>query len=135
MFGYYVFCVYLYTVFKGQSQQQHNIMDSTYLTESVNRSRINSALAFDTSRISSISSETVETYAPEMDVKHIGGSKYLVRITSPSHYCDAFDKQFTVEHVKEFYHVEVFTDKVLYVCCSKPIEWVKREIREGFLPF
>jgi hypothetical protein len=107
----------------------------TYLTESVERSRLNSALRADAFDYRSELLKSAQHWAPSIDVKHLGAGKYIVLITSPSRFDGHFNRQFSVSHVKGFFHVEAFSDTVLFVRCSKSAQWVKEEIMMGFVPF
>lgn len=109
----------------------------TYLAESVERSRLNAVISFDTnaSDFRAYELEQAIAWAPEIRIEHLGADKYILLITTDSRFGCHFNNQFTVSHVKEIYHVRPLSDDVLYVRCRKPARWVKEEIIMGFLPF
>ena len=107
----------------------------SYLSEGVERSRIESAVSQSTFDYRAALLESAEIRSPPVDVKYLGADKYLALITGPGHFDVHFNHQFSVSHVKEITHVEAFSDTILFVRCAKPLEWVKEEIRMGFVPF
>lgn len=111
--------------------------NSTYLAESVERSRVNAAIGFDTNAFdfNGQQLELSKEWAPEIRVAYLGADKYIILVTSPSQFGCHFNNQFSVSHVKEFSLVRPLSDNVLYVRCRKPAEWVGEEIIMGFLPF
>jgi hypothetical protein len=109
----------------------------TYLAESVERSRLNAVISFDTNAacLRGQELEQANAWAPEIRVEHLGADKYILLITADSRFGCHFNNQFTVSHVKEIYLARPLSDSVLYVRCQKPTGWVKEEVIMGFLPF